>query len=903
MTIHQGKRLVSQIGAGGHDAPCFGISTHGTEVVVKDIFGNMPVRLKQRTLSHDVGRTHDLKTWTNIKHNLVALLVAWRSPCIIKPRDAEEASRTVTLSTSHHTVSAVLTEKGLNRLDGIGARFDVRDALSVMFQAGLAEHSTRAKWIPVSASTLRIAVRGMICTEPAASKTCQFVSIGPRPCNATGGDCELYDCINKIFENSSFGFVEDEQGIPDEADLLRRQRDRRFKLDGHTLKSTRGTRGVDRWPMFVLQIRRSEADPGPLQATAGTESELRLILDVLDAMVRQWLTAQGYRPRNKRRRANDPRKSHSLQQQRIVDQSLPDIDIRDDVWPVSDMLGSIRPSTADSLSRIKSGRRSLLAVWESRKPRTAPEGQIGSTTKHARYADGLKPRPLGSLHTSRSASHRPRPDKAVQTLIVEDDTLSSDHFGGINDSDMIAAVAHSDPDCSPRATDSGQTCDDHTTAWTDPRTGQAFTINTRTGIVLPICLADVAGQPHLPGSVRARQSAGINTATTSAGRPLTLARRGDPIRSVIHKQKSHLLDWKNPVFAKPTECQIPVTLVRLPGEDTGGILCAHSYHDVQTAFTPDADRASTITKSALRSAVVVQQVDRKYILASLTCRDDTKGDATKVLVIIDQHAASERVMLEALLADLCTPADLEISALRGHSASARRPGVASTALAQPIAFDVSTRELDLFALHEQHFARWGILFDLHRQTEILGAPQNRQAQVQPTVRVLALPAVIIERCRLFPKLLIELLRGEIWTLADRSQRPRPARAEDSVDVNTAGEGDDHRWLRKIGSCPKGLLEMLNSRACRSAIMFNDVLTMPECRELLDKLGRCAFPFMCAHGRVSVAPLVDTKDVLALMAGSDIRQSALTRTAAAKPELPFVQAYTRWTRFPSIGEDG
>ncbi|KAK6439620.1 DNA mismatch repair protein [Oleoguttula sp. CCFEE 5521] len=865
------------------------MSTHGTEVVVKDIFGNMPVRLKQRALSHDVGRTHDLKIRASIKHSLVALLVAWKRPCIIKLHGAEEAS--------------MLTEKSLNRLDGIGARFDMRDALSIVFQAGLAEHSTRTKWVPVSASTLRITVRGMICTEPAASKTCQFVSMGPRPCNAAGAESELYECINKIFENSSFGIVEDEQVIPDEAELLRRRRDRRFKMDGHTLKSTRGTKGVDRWPMFVLQIRRSEADPGSLQSTASSERELRPILDVLDAMVRQWLTAQGCRSRKKRRRADDPRKNHSVQQQGIRDRSLLNVDTRDDVWPESDTSMSVRPSTADTLSRIKAGRRSLLDVWESRKPRTAPEGQIGSTTKYARHADGLVSRRLASLQVRRSASRRPRSDTAVQKLLVKDDTLSSDQFGGINDSDMIEAFAHADSDCPSMTNENGQTCDDQTTAWTDPRSGQAFTINTRTGIVLPTCIAHVAPQHHVSGSVRARQSAAINTATTSAGRPLTLARRGDPTRSVVHSQGSHLLDWKNPVFAKPNECQIPVTLVRLPGDDTGGIHYAHCYHDVQTAFAPEADGASTITKSALRSAIVVRQVDRKYILASLTCRHDTTLDATKALVIIDQHAASERVMLEALLADLCTPADPEVSALPSHSASACRPGVACTALAPPIVFELSTRELELFTLHEQHFARWGIIFDLHHQMEILGTSQVRQAQVQPTLRVLALPPVIIERCKLFPKLLVELLRGEIWTLADRFQWPRSARAEDPADESTVANGENHQWLRKIGSCPKGLIDLLNSRACRSAIMFNDVLSVPECQELLDKLGRCAFPFMCAHGRVSMAPLVDTKDVAALMAGSGIGQSALPRTAAAKAESPFVQTYTQWTRLSLNNENG
>ena len=51
--------------------------------------------------------------------------------------------------------------------------------------------------------------------------------------------------------------------------------------------------------------------------------------------------------------------------------------------------------------------------------------------------------------------------------------------------------------------------------------------------------------------------------------------------------------------------------------------------------------------------------------------------------------------------------------------------------------------------------------------------------------------------------------------------------------------------------------MLNSRACRSAIMFNDSLSLEECETLVDKLARTRFPFICAHGRPSMVPLVET----------------------------------------------
>jgi DNA mismatch repair protein MLH3 len=39
-------------------------------------------------------------------------------------------------------------------------------------------------------------------------------------------------------------------------------------------------------------------------------------------------------------------------------------------------------------------------------------------------------------------------------------------------------------------------------------------------------------------------------------------------------------------------------------------------------------------------------------------------------------------------------------------------------------------------------------------------------------------------------------------------------------------------------------------------MFNDILSKTECTSLIERLSRCAFPFQCAHGRPSMAPVLD-----------------------------------------------
>ena len=55
-----------------------------------------------------------------------------------------------------------------------------------------------------------------------------------------------------------------------------------------------------------------------------------------------------------------------------------------------------------------------------------------------------------------------------------------------------------------------------------------------------------------------------------------------------------------------------------------------------------------------------------------------------------------------------------------------------------------------------------------------------------------------------------------------------------------------------------VMPTLTSIACRSAIMFGDVLSISECRLLISHLSQCLNPFVCAHGRPSIVPLTTFK---------------------------------------------
>ncbi|CAF3616876.1 unnamed protein product [Adineta steineri] len=53
-----------------------------------------------------------------------------------------------------------------------------------------------------------------------------------------------------------------------------------------------------------------------------------------------------------------------------------------------------------------------------------------------------------------------------------------------------------------------------------------------------------------------------------------------------------------------------------------------------------------------------------------------------------------------------------------------------------------------------------------------------------------------------------------------------------------------------------MYETLKSLACHNAIKFNDILSKNECNHLLNELKSCSMPFICAHGRTSASILCE-----------------------------------------------
>lgn len=255
----------------------------------------------------------------------------------------------------------------------------------------------------------------------------------------------------------------------------------------------------------------------------------------------------------------------------------------------------------------------------------------------------------------------------------------------------------------------------------------------------------------------------------------------EALELAIPKANSQWLDdvirsWENPVFetAEPGLRHLRNAAGQLAKGD-GNVAAGSTGTNI----------SGRVSKRALQGAEVIAQVDNKFVLVKLPLDSHAENESSSTsqpsyaLFLVDQHAADERCRLEQLMAGYF--------AGRGDDARA----VVET-LDQPIYFDILTKELQMFANHRKHMAKWGIVY----QIVDFGQQPNTASE---RIAVTDLPPSILERCRGEPRLLIELLRNELWNL---EERPLSLRTGAAPNPNFHG-------------CPRGILELLHSRACRS----------------------------------------------------------------------------------------
>ncbi|KAL8688201.1 MAG: hypothetical protein Q9218_005831, partial [Villophora microphyllina] len=829
---------------------------HGTKVEVHDLFGNMPVRVKQRGSAY--GKNHTIE-WEIICRSIVGVLIAWHTPVdtVIRDRNADR--------------KVVLRNKIVNVLESAAdsRSLDLPWICSLLSQAGYIEPVDRGTWIKTSARTPFVTIRGAFSLQPAPTKRVQFLSLGIRHLGAEAGTSVLYDEINKLFALSSFGNREDTSD--DDGGKRRKIGDRRYKRDGHTNKQLRGGgKGVDRWPMFVIRIELQGNASGRVSGRDALEqdSTLASIVKVLAAMITGFLSDHHFRPRKPRKSrrllSSSANSSPNMREQGLSTEESAD--------PSSTTTPAVKPldaqprfkRTNEKTSAIRSGdtfddsvrlpnfradRTQYIQdgfnTWSRIKSSTPRGIEDGFLIEARKGRTSVRCRdPLGDLSTM-------RPESAQEPFMIAASgapTTNGQHVSrDIERAQLTKSVILPKPH--PEEPEPIHEAED-TITWTNPITKAAMLVNARTGQVLP------------PPSKRPSSAVDtpINEPTGLANSTIHLTKSERPLSTPSIPQSgswvsNFLKDWRNPVFSPAAEPSIPQVSFEGPILDSSNVAHKHcsDFNNIDRAFSEASSTKSfaKLSKSGLRGARVIAQVDRKFIVVLMApvLGDSTdtanKKEKEEILVLVDQHAADERIRVEALLAGLCMAPSNEM--LHVTSSMGQKPGVAVTILAKPLTYQIKAQEHGLFMAHARYLAEWGILYDLSCRPP-LTAPVKRLAREDQDYRIAvkALPPAIAERCRSEPKLLIDVLRKEVWKRDECRAPSMPVTATSSssscstqipvASVNNHNDDNKRDWLTRVHNCPHGILDMLNSRACRSAIMFNDVLGIRECETLIKRLA-------------------------------------------------------------------
>ncbi|CZR69341.1 related to dna mismatch repair homologue (hpms2) [Phialocephala subalpina] len=831
-------------------------SNHGTRVTIRDLFGNMPVRVKQRAIAAEKQKGTN-KDWEELRRDIVLLLVSWPRHVAITVRETE-INQKLAIRLPVHSDEA-----------GSNAEVEVSRVCSIIAQAVFISPNEKAFWVPVGISTPKLDIRGTISLQPSAVKHIQFISFGVHPVKNGEGQSTLHDEINRLFVNSSFGNEEDISDL-DDAERARRAKDQRFKGDGYTNKELKGgKKGVDRWPMFYINIQQLDLQTVSRQIDPDgilddTSNKLSTITELLQIMITQFLTLHHFRPkagrghRSKRRKedstsslykefpsqATSSPKRLQIRKKPILKNAKPSFDpLGTNVELPSFRRASLKPeSPFEGWSKIKSG---------ATAPALEPKSRVAAGLEGASISRPSSAPPLRGTSSQHFTVEVP-PQRPQTPLIAKNGTLLRKPFDDVTVTRPRPKVPSAlvQP---PETTRTVANDEDDLVQWVNPVTKVISMVNRRTGLTVPAKNEMRGGR--------------LSTKLLSSSEPTA------PAKTTSKTEKptwisDMLQKWDNPVFSV-VESTVPQVSLEGPDEHTQSILHGRHHHcsqiDIDRAFKESSAGVSgRVSKAALRNAEVISQVDRKFILVKVKTKPrysiSDHCDDGSILVLVDQHAADERIRIESLMEELCT--------LPKNGSALTDSPVLTILLNKPLIFEISLKEVQVLKAQLSYFAAWGILYKV-------ASSMKSSDLVNETyhLSVRSLPPGIIERCRQDPRLLIELIRTEAWKAQEFGNTIAPSDRQQT-------------WLQRTQCCPQGILDMLNSRACRSAIMFNDELSKVQCEKLVRKLADCMFPFQCAHGRPSLVPLVD----VGTLKSSDADEELVVREQGSSD---FWKSFKKW----------
>jgi DNA mismatch repair protein MLH3 len=780
------------------------------------------------------------RLWDQVKVSVVGLLLAWAGPISLRARNAD--NRIVfSFNTSECKETMQRNKAPLCKLRSPSLTL----VLNILTQASYVQFTQWSSWVPVSASTPSLSIKGAISLEPSPTKTVQFISLGVRPLLNDTQYNELYGHVNRLFKLSTFGAIENHANIEHD----HREWGQTSGNSDYINQHAKARKGVDRYPMFHIRILPTDdlALPFPEDQFTDAGTNIQTVVDILSAMVIEWLAKHHFRPTSHHEKHKTqkctPAAPVTLSGLEGTSTTVALLRHPSNAPESPAPPSSSNPNTTATISRKR--KRSSRVVPK----RPIETSQLSAFTQWSRIKSGKtfsannvselsKSDQLGqpmSTHMSQTSS-----DDNVSVAQLEDTTLVKLKTQPLAQGALNEAERKQVSNCTAIGDDEL----DNAVLWIEAAAKKTHTLNARTGCMVPLARHGFVTGPTISTPPLPR------TYPKAVLRPLPTIRAAEKtqwLNDMLHA-------WDNPVF-KTSEERIKQSFneehqhsAQVLHQSKHDRCCYTNKSSLSNALPKITNRLS---KDSLLDAEVLAQVDRKFILVKTRqCHGNEVSDDTSksLLVLIDQHAADERIQVETLFRNLCSPVAAPCSDY--HSRLGHSAGVASVFLHRPPRFTISEQERLHFIAYAEKFASWGILFDISEH--VFTPDKNRTStEMDRVLSVIALPPSISERCGADTKLLIHFLRSTVWDYASNPVQ--------SSHVLHSRDQDPPDWVARLADCPKGLLDLINSRACRSAIMFNDELNLNQCKELVQRLASCVFPFVCAHGRPSIVPLVDFGD--------------------------------------------
>ncbi|CAB4429445.1 unnamed protein product [Rhizophagus irregularis] len=332
---------------------------------------------------------------------------------------------------------------------------------------------------------------------------------------------------------------------------------------------------------------------------------------------------------------------------------------------------------------------------------------------------------------------------------------------------------------------------------------------------------------------------------------------GNDNSGAISWAKGTFEKWTNPVF-KSAEVPIPLLKAITANNKTSSVTSNFFSHNYSIHSNISEHR---FCKKDIEQAKVIGQVDNKFIACKLPCTQNIDKDIEEkrnILVLVDQHAADERVRIEMLLKEFCELKLKQSDRMDIDDNSALQPSnsfVETIQLKPSNKIILTFRETQVIERFESNFNKWGIFFStksdsISNTTTSFVSPHfvSSKGGDHIPLYVTHLPKMIADRCALDKRITQEIVRQHLYWLEETGGIGTDFNANDDLD-------ESRDWGIMIRKCPRGIIDILNSKACRGAIKFNDKLSLQQCEELVAKLAECDFPFQCAHGRPSMIPVL------------------------------------------------